>query len=270
MSHYVQPRDFRTLFWDFYALYHLWWTYGSGKSHFAGNLDPEVRTSRLAERVDYAFTDVCSLMGAAMVGVMYVNIADEAANAEDDLYADPGRVAAWCEANGMGECVADGFQAPTPADLKRRLPDMQTMARFFTAPFWGDDASGWRRAFGNEHEIGVSIGANGHRQEFAVAGPAWGNLCRLTHNLQQARSRGSLPRLLAACDALLHAHHNTGSIFNRSPVVKRGIKLDKADLDARRDAMGTEAFAGHVSPFVRHLIAALEHPRAVEARLNAA
>jgi hypothetical protein len=63
----------------------------------------------------------------------------------------------------------------------------------------------------------------------------------------------------------MHAEHNNGSIFNRPPVTKRGIKFGKKELDARRDAMSSSDFLPYVSPFVKNLTNALEPVRTEEA-----
>jgi len=263
---YKSPADFTTLFWDFYALYNLWWTYGSGKQAYGGHLQAEPRAGGLGTKVDYAFDECSTMMASALLTIMQANIADEAANGEDELYALPDKVARWCMENGMQECVGpDGFTAPTPDMLRRGKPPMSTMAKFFLAPFWGDMDSGWRQAFGDENNIGVSVGANGHVQKFAVAGEPWAKLCNLTGNLVSAKKQRSTPRMLAAVDALMHAEHNNGSIFNRSPVLKLGIRFGKEELDARRDAMSSDAFLPRVSPFVRNLTNALEPVRTEEA-----
>jgi len=263
---YKAPITFNTLFWDFYALYNLWWTYGSGKQAYGGHLQADPRAGGLGARVDYAFEECTVMMASTLLTLMQANVEDEARNAEDELYAAPDKVIQWCMENGMQDCVGpDGYTAPTMAMLRKGNPSMSTMARFFLAPFWGDMDSGWRQTFGDKDNIGVSVGANGHVQNFDVAGPAWAKLCNLTGNLMNAKKQRSIPKMLAAVDALMHAEHNNGSIFNRPPVTKRGIRFGKAELDARRDAMNSAAFLPHVSPFVRNLTNALEPVRTEEA-----
>jgi len=263
---YKAPKTFNVLFWDFYALYNLWWTYGSGKQAYGGHLQADPRAGGLGKRVDYAFEECTLMMASTLLTLMQANIEDEARNGEDELYAAPEKVEAWCRENGMQECLGPhGFSAPTMQMLRSGSPSMSTMAQFFLADFWGDMDSGWRQAFGDKDNIGVSVGPTGHVQTFSVAGAPWARICNLTGNLIAAKKSRSTPKMLAAIDALMHAEHNNGSIFNRQPILKRGIRFGKEELDARRDAMSSDAFLSRVSPFVKNLTNALEPVRTEEA-----
>lgn len=263
---YPTPRSFRTLFFDFYVMHDLWWNYGSGRQSYASKSEPTILPGGLNTRVDNDFSEILRTMSRTLVQLMFFNIADEAVNGEDDLYANQKAICDWCRANGLGYLTSanDEFRAPKPEELRAKRPPLALMARLFEAPFWGDESSTWGKEFGHR---GDSVASHGHVQKWDVAGEKWSHICRVTQELWDALKKGNTQQMVRNVDRIMHAQHNNGSIFNRPPMRKLGVRLSDADLNLRRDG-GTGELVANCSEYVKRLYKSVTRPRLSESLLE--
>lgn len=250
---YSIPSTFQKLFFDVYALYDLYWRFGKGKSEYGYTAAvPEIAPDNLSKKIDYMFEEAVYMMAKIMIIGMARIVSDEAENAEDDLWVNQDELKQWLNENNMSYLIKnESYKTPTPKEIINGKPSFDNMSYFFLAPFWGSEKSGWVKEFGG---LEYTAPETGNIQKYDVGGEAWSNIASLSQKLLNFYRNKKTISILQILDRIFHVHHNNGSIFNKTELLKLNIRLTKEDLDFRRDARSFKEFKGKVSPQVEKII----------------
>ena len=250
---YVVPDGGAYRMFDFYALYALWWSVGSGKAAYGytAHAPDAILPHKLAARVERTFEECVTTLAYDMVRVVQSAIYDEMTNLEDEFVIRPRDFLNWLAPQGGSAAPFRSMVRTNPhydpsdpdsLPAEIRLPDERKFwadigydgaERLFSAPFWQTEYSD------------------------AYGGANWARITRLGRDLlglTKARDP-KLQNLVSAIDHLYDAHHNTGGLLNKSAT---GIlRVSQASLDARARARTPADFLYRVSEPVQQLIRAV-------------
>jgi hypothetical protein len=221
LERYTPSRDSVTAFWDFYALYLLWFKVEGWQGKYStGQITNEARVRLIRNALWASSISQAYALGNAVMKA----VEDEFGNLDDEYIIPQDEVRKWFNDHPKLKRKLEQYKESPSQGLWYyfTVPDVE---RIFTAPFWRSDLSD---AFG---------------------GPPWAIITRQLGKVMESLRTGDVDRLALAVDSTYDLEHNTGSILT-----KFKSDITKSVLD-RRAAIGSlDQFIPLVSENVRSLI----------------
>lgn len=234
---YHPPEDGKTAFADLYALYHMWWLYGSGKESY-GYTRTSNLPSRLENTIDDFFIHAVFHHGKVLTEALLAAIYDELENMTDDyIIPDQQSVAQYADKHGIRLLTnADGsLSLPQPRDFWSSV-GLNGAYKLFAFPGWKNEKSD------------------------LYGGERWMKIVNATRDLVAAWKKGRKGKdavdLMYAIDKVYDLEHNTGAMGTKLGK----LAVDKSILDKRFQAKSLQDLVNiGVSPDVKNLAKSASH-----------